>query len=189
MMDTGNRVFVEIVAKKKGCMLCDLAVAILEELSEDMNDGILQWDIVDVSDATGLKRYDFIAKECKGKPPIPSIVINGHIAFDTIPDMIERAENNRKETTFANVTFLEASAEGLPFPDDSFDVVLSNGVFNLIPDKTAALSETYRVLKAGGRFQIADQVLTGKPIQDDRSRVDTWANEGAEPHRERSSWL
>ena len=87
MMAVKNRVFVEIVAKKKGCMLCDLAVAILEELSEDMSDGVLQWDIVDVSDSMGLKRYDSIAKACNRKPPVPSIVINGRIAFDNIPDM------------------------------------------------------------------------------------------------------
>jgi ubiquinone/menaquinone biosynthesis C-methylase UbiE len=73
-----------------------------------------------------------------------------------------------------NVTFVEGSAEKLDFPDDSFDVVISNGVFNLIPNKESALSEVFRLLKPGGRFMIADQVLVGVLQKDLKSRIDTW---------------
>ena len=70
----------------------------------------------------------------------------------------------------ANVAFREASAEALPFPDESFDVIISNGVFNLIPDKGKALRETFRVLKPNGRLMIADEVLTGKLQEDPKPK-------------------
>lgn len=81
------KVFVEIVAKKKGCMLCDLAVAILEEISPEFEDGTLKWDIVDVSARQGLQRFDELTAICGRRPSVPSIVINEKIAFDNIPDM------------------------------------------------------------------------------------------------------
>ena len=82
-----NRVFVEIVAKKKGCMLCDLALGILEEISPEFDEGVLSWDVVDVSALSGLKRFDELAEICNRRPAVPSIVINEKIAFDHIPDM------------------------------------------------------------------------------------------------------
>lgn len=96
------------------------------------------------------------------------------VDIDTVPEMLERARRNLRETTFENVTFQEASAEALPFTDDTFDVVISNGVFNLIPDKAKALQEVFRVLKPNGRLTIADQVLTGKIEADAKKRVETW---------------
>jgi len=80
-------VFVEIVAKKKGCMLCDLAVAILEEISPEFEEGTLKWDIVDVSARDGLQRFDELTGICGRRPSVPSIVMNEQIAFDNIPDM------------------------------------------------------------------------------------------------------
>ena len=80
-------VFVEIVAKKKGCMLCDLAIGILEEISPEFEEGTLSWDVVDVGDREGLRRLDELTKICGRKPVVPSIVINERIAFDNIPDM------------------------------------------------------------------------------------------------------
>ena len=82
-----KKVFVEIVAKKKGCMLCDLAVAILEEISPEFQDGTLNWGIVDVSAREGLQRFDELAGICGRRPSVPSIVINEKIAFNNIPDM------------------------------------------------------------------------------------------------------
>ena len=79
-------VFVEIVAKKKGCMLCDLAIGVLEEISPEFDEGILQWDVVDVGDRFGLIRFDELAEICGRRPAVPSIVINERIAFDNIPD-------------------------------------------------------------------------------------------------------
>ncbi|MBU2621245.1 MAG: methyltransferase domain-containing protein, partial [Proteobacteria bacterium] len=62
----------------------------------------------------------------------------------------------------------------LPFPDDHFDVVISNGVINLIPDKDAALSESLRVLKTGGRLMIADQVMAGSIQKSLKDRLSNW---------------
>lgn len=95
--------------------------------------------------------------------------------IDIIPEMLGRARENLRRTDLGNVTFQEASAEDLPFPEVSFDVVISNGVFNLIPDKQKALEEVFRVLKPSGRFMIADQVLTTGSSDDIASRIDNWA--------------
>jgi arsenite methyltransferase len=97
------------------------------------------------------------------------------VGIDLISDMLERARENLEKTSLNNVTFQEASAQDLPFPDTSFDVVISNGVFNLIPEKIKALKEVFRVLKPFGRLMIADQVLTVKPPEDTRSMVENWA--------------
>ena len=97
------------------------------------------------------------------------------IGIDATPEMVERGRQNQLEVPLATVSFLPASAEELPFTDQSFDVLISNGVFNLIPDKTRALSEVFRVLKEGGRLMLADQLLTG-PLPEDRdARVASWA--------------
>ncbi len=67
-------------------------------------------------------------------------------------EMVARARENLRLSNLSNVEFLENTDEILPFPDDRFDVVISNnGVFNLIPDKLKALQEVRRVLKADGR--------------------------------------
>jgi len=97
------------------------------------------------------------------------------VGIDLIPEMLERARENLRKTSPNNVSFQEVSAEGLPFPDASFDVVISNGVFNLIPDKVKALKEVLRVLRPLGRFMIADQVLTIKPPENTESMVENWA--------------
>jgi SAM-dependent methyltransferase len=97
------------------------------------------------------------------------------VGIDLVPEMLERSKKNLSQTFLQNVEFLECSAEGLIFPDDSFDAVISNGVINLIPDKAKALREIFRVLKFNGRLMIADQVLTGEPPGDTKSMVDKWA--------------
>jgi len=96
------------------------------------------------------------------------------VGIDMIPEMLDQAKNNLRETRLKNVTFQPASAENLPFPDESFDVVISNGVFNLIPDKVKALAEAFRVLRSNGRLMIADQVLTGNLPDDMKTRVENW---------------
>lgn len=96
-METDHQgVFVEIVAKKKGCMLCDLAIGILEEISPEFNDGMLRWDVVDVGDRDGLARFDALTNICGRRPAVPSIVINERIAFDHIPDFEALSEAVRQ---------------------------------------------------------------------------------------------
>ena len=85
-MDSPN-VLVEIVAKKKGCILCDLALAILEEIAPEFEKGVLQWEVVDVSSREGVMRHAELGAICKRMPAVPSIIINEHIAFNNIPDM------------------------------------------------------------------------------------------------------
>ena len=95
--------------------------------------------------------------------------------IDLVPEMLAKARENAQITGVDNVTFMEASAEQLPFPDYRFDVVISNGVFNLVVDKVKALEEVYRILKPGGRFMLADQVLAGELPKETKARVENWA--------------
>jgi len=97
------------------------------------------------------------------------------LGIDMSSEMVTRARRNLSMTRLTNVSFQEASGESLPFPDQDFDVVISSGVFNLIPDKRKALREVFRVMKPGGRLLMADQVLTGDPPEDVKSRIDNWA--------------
>jgi arsenite methyltransferase len=95
--------------------------------------------------------------------------------IDVTPEMLERSKKNLKETSIENVTLRQASAENLPFSDNKFDIVISNGVFNLIPEKAKALSEVFRVLKSGGRLMMADQILTGKLSKEQELSAESWA--------------
>ena len=94
--------------------------------------------------------------------------------IDLVPEMLERAKENARLSAL-NINFLEGSAEDLLFSDNTFDVVISNGVFNLVVDKVKALSEVYRVLKPGGRFMLADQILAGELPKETKARIENWA--------------
>ena len=74
----------------------------------------------------------------------------------------------------ANVEFVEGEAERLPFPDESFDVVISNGVIDLIPDKGLVFAELFRVLEPGGRLQIADVAIQTPVGEEGRRKIDLW---------------
>jgi len=95
--------------------------------------------------------------------------------IDLVPEMLARASENVRLAGLDNVTFEESPAEQLPFPDNRFDMVISNGVFNLVVDKVKALGEVFRVLKPGGRFRLADQVLAGEVPKETKARVENWA--------------
>jgi arsenite methyltransferase len=97
------------------------------------------------------------------------------VGIDFMPEMLGRAAENLRKTALGNVSFQEASAEDIPFSEESFDVAISNGVFNLIPDKFKALKEVLRVLKPFGRFMIADQVLIAEPSGNTQSQIGNWA--------------
>ncbi|MCK4957536.1 MAG: arsenite methyltransferase [Candidatus Cloacimonetes bacterium] len=83
------------------------------------------------------------------------------IGIDFTEAMIEKANENKQKLGFQNVEFLLGDIEELPVPDSSIDVVISNCVMNLVPDKNKAYKEVYRVLKSNGHFSISDVVLNG----------------------------
>jgi arsenite methyltransferase len=85
------------------------------------------------------------------------------IGVDMTPAMLAKAHASASALGYANLTFRDGYVEALPVPDGWADVVISNGVLNLIPNKTAALAEMARVLKPGGRVQIAD-ILVQRPV-------------------------
>ena len=101
----------------------------------------------------------------------PTGIVTG---IDLVPKMLAQARANARMMDLKNVNFLEASAEKLPFPDINFDVVISNGVFNLVIDKPKALVEAFRVLRSGGRFMIADQILVGQLPIEKKARIKNW---------------
>ena len=100
----------------------------------------------------------------------------GHvIGLDMTPDMIKLARRNAKKLGVTNVDFRFGEMEEMPLPDDSVDVIISNCVINLSPDKDAVFAEAYRVLRPGGRLSISDVVVDGDLPPIIRSRLDAWA--------------
>jgi SAM-dependent methyltransferase len=96
------------------------------------------------------------------------------VGIDIVPEMIARAKVNLKTMAIDNLCFQTTAGERLPFPNDAFDVVISNGVFNLIPDKEGVLAEIHRVLKPGGRLMLADQLAVGSVQKDIQTRLANW---------------
>jgi SAM-dependent methyltransferase len=97
------------------------------------------------------------------------------IGLDMTPDMIKLARRNAKKIGAHNVEFRYGEMEDIPLPDESVDVIISNCVINLSPDKDSVFGETYRVLRPGGRMSISDIVVDGDLPQAIRSRLDAWA--------------
>ncbi len=97
--------------------------------------------------------------------------VNGKvIGVDMTDEMIEKANSNNQKMGFENVFFKLGDIENIPLEDSSADVVVSNCVLNLVPDKTKAFSEIYRILKPGGHFCVSDIVLKGElPVKLKRS--------------------
>lgn len=94
--------------------------------------------------------------------------------LDMTAEMLELAERHRADAGIKNASFMLGSIEDVPLPDESVDVVISNCVINLSPDKDAVLREAFRVLRPGGRFAVSDIVLTRDVDESLRGIVALW---------------
>lgn len=96
------------------------------------------------------------------------------IGVDMTPSMLERARDAAESAGFDNVEFREGLMEELPVEDGWADVVISNGVLNLTPNKPLALAEMNRVLAPGGRLQIADILVDKEVSAEAKQKIDLW---------------
>jgi len=123
-------------------------------------------DVLDVGSGAGMDTL--VAAQMVG----PSGSVTG---IDMTPEMVAKARGSVTEMGLDNVSIVEGSAEQLPFDDASFDVVISNGVIDLIPDKDAVFSEITRVLRPGGRIQLADVTIQNPVSEESKRDIDLWA--------------
>jgi arsenite methyltransferase len=96
------------------------------------------------------------------------------VGVDMTPAMLDRATASAAQMGLGNVELHESLIEALPLADASVDVVLSNGVIDLVVDKEAVFAEIDRVLRPGGRLQLADVVIHTEVSEDARKRIDLW---------------
>jgi arsenite methyltransferase len=96
------------------------------------------------------------------------------IGVDMTPSMLERARAGAEEMGLDNVELHESLIEALPLEDGCVDVVISNGVIDLVPEKDAVFDEIDRVLRPGGRLQVADVIIHTEVSEDARARIDLW---------------
>ncbi len=98
------------------------------------------------------------------------------VGIDMTPEMLRKARTNAELMKASNVSFREGLAEKLPVSDEFADVVISNGIINLVPDKEAAVKELFRVLKPGGNLYLAD-IIVHKPVPDGaKENIDLWTD-------------
>jgi arsenite methyltransferase len=86
------------------------------------------------------------------------------VALDFLPEMLEQTAEAAREAGLANLETLEAEMEDIPLPDESIDVVISNGVINLSPRKARALAECARVLRSGGELCVSDLTVDERDL-------------------------
>jgi len=110
----------------------------------------------------------FVARSIAGE--------TGHvIGIDMTEAMIEKGRSNASKSGYTNVEFRLGDIEKLPIEDNTADVVVSNCVMNLVPDKKKAFAETFRIIKSGGHFSISDIVLQGELSDDLRNEASLYA--------------
>ena len=99
----------------------------------------------------------------------------GHVTgIDMTPQMLAKARGAAAELGTANIEFVEGEIERLPFADESIDVVISNGVIDLVPDKELVFAEISRVLRPGGRIQLADVTIQNPVSEEGKRDIDLW---------------
>jgi ubiquinone/menaquinone biosynthesis C-methylase UbiE len=98
------------------------------------------------------------------------------IGVDFSGEMVEKARRNADAVGLSNVAFLQAEVDTMPLTDESVDVVISNGVFNLCIDKPRVVAEAFRVLRPGGRIQMADILLDDGVTPEEVARKGTWSD-------------
>jgi arsenite methyltransferase len=96
------------------------------------------------------------------------------VGIDMTEEMLAKARGAAAEMGATNVEFVPGEVEHLPFADESFDVVISNGVIDLLPDKDVVFDQIFRVLRPGGRIQIADITIQNPVSEEGRRNIDLW---------------
>jgi ubiquinone/menaquinone biosynthesis C-methylase UbiE len=113
------------------------------------------------------------------------------LGVDMTPQMLEKANRNKAKMGLENVEFRQGQIEDIPVEDGTVDVIISNCVINLSPDKTAVFREAYRVLKPGGKLAVSDMVTQGRFTAAERMDMSQWAGciTGAEDVSDYVNWM